>query len=141
MGQLFGFRFQGVSISFRIVVQVFLKPSSVFPPLNSSQIDAALGEPYNSRDPKSYPPPPPPRSTQLRENAYIFMRWKERFFVNVGEDCGLTITGFYYVCLDRKDGSIDGYYFDPSSSPFQKLELSAVSRSGQGHSFPAYEFR
>ena len=25
---------------------------------------------------------------RLREWPYVFMRWMERFFVNVGEDCG-----------------------------------------------------
>ncbi len=29
---------------------------------------------------------------RLREWPYIFMRWKERFFVNVGEDCGAPLT-------------------------------------------------
>jgi hypothetical protein len=41
------------------------------------------------------------------------------FFVNVGADCGLTIAGFYYVCFDRQSGGIDGFYYDPNSSPFQ----------------------
>merc|ERR1712182_121517 len=65
------------------------------------------------------------KKVDLRNYPYIFMHWKERFFVNVGHDCGLTIAGFYYVCLCRKHGEITGYYFDPSSSPYQKLELYA----------------
>ncbi|KAF6167576.1 hypothetical protein GIB67_031159 [Kingdonia uniflora] len=36
--------------------------------------------------------------------------WKERYFVNVGVDCGLTIAGFYYVCFSFSDGSINGFY-------------------------------
>ena len=35
------------------------------------------------------------RSSQLASSAFIFMRWKETFFVN-NEGCGLTIAGFYY---------------------------------------------
>lgn len=36
---------------------------------------------------------------------YIFMRWKERHFVNVSEHTsGLTIAGFYYVSMRRSDG-------------------------------------
>ncbi len=48
------------------------------------------------------------RCDALEQHPYIYMRWKERFFVNVGCDCGLTIAGFYYVQLSRKDGSIKG---------------------------------
>eukprot|EP00735_Rhodelphis_limneticus_P014952 TRINITY_DN906_c0_g1::TRINITY_DN906_c0_g1_i1::g.15952::m.15952 TRINITY_DN906_c0_g1::TRINITY_DN906_c0_g1_i1::g.15952 ORF type:complete len:198 (+),score=1.65,sp/Q9CPY6/GID4_MOUSE/35.68/4e-29,Vac_ImportDeg/PF09783.4/1.4e-48 TRINITY_DN906_c0_g1_i1:100-693(+) len=71
---------------------------------------------------------------------HVFMRWKEKFFVNAGPDCGLTIAGFYYVCLERKTGKIDGYYFDPNSSPYQKLELQVSCESRQGHAFPSYSF-
>jgi len=35
------------------------------------------------------------RSAQLQSSAFVFMRWKETFFVN-NEGCGLTIAGFYY---------------------------------------------
>ena len=46
----------------------------------------------------------------------FFQRWKEKFFVNVGAECGLTIAGFYYVCFSRSDGSVDGFYYDPNST-------------------------
>jgi hypothetical protein len=39
------------------------------------------------------------------------------------EGCGLTISGFYYVCLRRSDGKIEGLYCDPQSSPYQHLML------------------
>ncbi|KXN70992.1 hypothetical protein CONCODRAFT_38833 [Conidiobolus coronatus NRRL 28638] len=40
---------------------------------------------------------------------YIFMRWKEKFFVNVSPtESGLTIAGFYYICIRRIDGHIEG---------------------------------
>ena len=42
-------------------------------------------------------------------------------------DCGLTIGGFYYACLNRAEGSIEGFYHDPNSSPFQRLELSCAT--------------
>lgn len=71
---------------------------------------------------------------------YIFMRWKEQFFVNMAaQDSGLTIAGFYYVCLRRKDGHIQGFYFDPSSTPYQKLTLLPHDE-GKGVSFPEYSF-
>ncbi|KAG0346264.1 hypothetical protein BG005_000854, partial [Podila minutissima] len=42
---------------------------------------------------------------------YIFMRWKEKHFVNSSEHTsGLTIAGFYYIAMRRSDGAIEGYY-------------------------------
>ncbi|KAL4321898.1 hypothetical protein AHAS_Ahas14G0156500 [Arachis hypogaea] len=41
------------------------------------------------------------KSLDLSNYPYIFMRWKEQYFVNVGTDCG--------------DGSISGFYYDPNS--------------------------
>ncbi|KAK0647628.1 Uncharacterized protein DIS24_g7526 [Lasiodiplodia hormozganensis] len=57
---------------------------------------------------------------------------------DAGEDgCGLTISGFYYVCLRRSDGAIEGLYYDPQSSPYQHLKLSPVG----GGNFPVWTFR
>jgi len=72
--------------------------------------------------------------------THIFMRWKEKFFVNVGPECGLTIAGFYYVCLDRRTGEIEGFYFDPNSSPYQKLEMRPQRQSPGGFAFESYQF-
>ncbi|KAL3715495.1 hypothetical protein ACJRO7_007258 [Eucalyptus globulus] len=81
------------------------------------------------------------KTLDLSNYQYIFMRWKEQYFVNVGEDCGLTIAGFYYVCFSCIDGSISGFYYDPKSSPFQKLELKATNGERSGYSFSTYEFQ
>ncbi|CAI6333044.1 unnamed protein product [Periconia digitata] len=51
--------------------------------------------------------------------------------------CGLTISGFYYVCLRRSDGRLDGLYYDPQSSPYQCLKLESV----RGGALPAWEFK
>ncbi|KAM3346568.1 hypothetical protein ACQJBY_020879 [Aegilops geniculata] len=69
------------------------------------------------------------------------MRWKEQYFVNVGVDCGLTIAGFYYVCFSCSDGSISGFYYDPNSSPFQKLELKCTNEKQSGFTFSSYELQ
>jgi len=53
------------------------------------------------------------------------------------DGCGLTISGFYYVCLRRRDGEIEGLYCDPQSSPYQHLRLSRVG----GGCFPVWGFR
>ncbi|RVX70638.1 hypothetical protein B0A52_05290 [Exophiala mesophila] len=36
---------------------------------------------------------------------------------------GLTISGFYYVALNRMTGEIDGLYYDPGSQPYQALKM------------------
>ncbi|KAG5550274.1 hypothetical protein RHGRI_015286 [Rhododendron griersonianum] len=81
------------------------------------------------------------RSLDLSSYPHIFMRWKEQYFVNVGTDCGLTIAGFYYVCFSCSDGSINGFYYDPNSSPFQKLELKSNHEGRSGFSFSSYELQ
>ena len=74
---------------------------------------------------------------------YIFMLWKEKCFVHsTGTPCsapaadrrgdqdrghGLTISGFYYVSLRRSDGCVEGLYFDPVSTPYQRLRLHGGS--------------
>lgn len=72
------------------------------------------------------------RCNSLHEYPYIFMRWKEQFFMNNGkEQCNnLSISGFYYIVLCRKTGKIEGYYYDPKSRPFQKLDLKPAAPQG-----------
>ncbi|SMY19572.1 unnamed protein product [Zymoseptoria tritici ST99CH_1A5] len=85
------------------------------------------------------------------QQEYIFMRWKERCFVHTSSDTcsdedrrmgdqdrghGLTIGGFYYVSLRRADGRVEGLYFDPGSTPFQRVRLEG----GRG-GWPGVELR
>jgi hypothetical protein len=65
--------------------------------------------------------------------------WMQDQHITTFDDsnCGLTISGFYYVCLNRRDGKLEGLYYDPQSSPYQCLKLESVN-SGV---FPAWEFR
>lgn len=40
---------------------------------------------------------------------WVLMRWKERDFIDCdASTSGLTISGFYYVCLNRKSGALSG---------------------------------
>lgn len=75
-------------------------------------------------------------------HEYILMRWKEKCFVDKaeeeGEGCGLTISGFYYVCVRRGDGRVEGLYCDPQSSPYQHLVLE---RSERESAFWGWEFK
>ncbi|KAG0496048.1 hypothetical protein HPP92_000739 [Vanilla planifolia] len=82
------------------------------------------------------------KSLDLSSYPFVFMRWKEQNFVNVGNDCGLTIAGFYYyVCFSCSDGSINGFYYDPNSSPFQKLELKSTNEGHLGFTFSSYQLQ
>jgi len=63
----------------------------------------------------------------LANSRWIFLRIKELFFLKDASP-GLSIAGFYYCCLDRKDGTITGYYYDTDSSPNQKLVLRPVRK-------------
>ena len=68
------------------------------------------------------------RSGQLQSADHVFMRWKEQCFVNASEDCGLTIAGFYYVCLSRQTGDVEGVMpapEDPHTKVFA-IYLAAV---------------
>lgn len=49
-----------------------------------------------------------------------------------GNGFGLSISGFYYVSLRRSDGHCEGLYFDPLSSPYQRLELKPVLEGAYG---------
>ncbi|KAH3969163.1 hypothetical protein HBI42_149070 [Parastagonospora nodorum] len=96
---------------------------------------------------------PPPSSTTHTHNAsdspYRLVRDPNTNALNVeistdtehatfdDSGCGLTISGFYYVCLRRSDGALQGLYFDPQSSPYQCLELE----SRRGGAVGAWEFR
>ena len=48
------------------------------------------------------------RCCSLKECSHMFMRWKEQAFSKLGDDCGLTIAGFYYICLCRQTGEVEG---------------------------------
>jgi hypothetical protein len=48
------------------------------------------------------------RCGYLRDYSHIYMRWKEQCFLDAGEDSGLTIAGFYYVCMRRSTGEVHG---------------------------------
>ncbi|KAJ1929562.1 hypothetical protein IWQ60_001049 [Tieghemiomyces parasiticus] len=76
----------------------------------------------------------------LREvdQDYILMRWKERFFTDCTQaDNSLTIAGFYYICMRRRDGAIQGYYHDHQCRPYQHLRLKPDKAGGSGQTFPA----
>ena len=62
----------------------------------------------------------------------VFMRWKELLVVPRGttdseesEIC--SFSGFYYICMDKESGSIEGYYYQKSAnvndSGYQSLKL------------------
>jgi len=72
---------------------------------------------------------------------HVFMRWKEKMFIKEGGESRITIAGFYYICFDRVEGTIDGFYYDPLSTPFQRLRLKWCNQGLQGHSFANFELQ
>eukprot|EP01112_Ceratiomyxa_fruticulosa_P013831 TRINITY_DN3909_c0_g1_i1.p1 TRINITY_DN3909_c0_g1~~TRINITY_DN3909_c0_g1_i1.p1 ORF type:complete len:199 (-),score=4.14 TRINITY_DN3909_c0_g1_i1:461-1057(-) len=70
----------------------------------------------------------------------LFMRWKEYFLVpdhNIKSIDGASFDGFYYICLQRTEGSLTGYYYHKNSELFQCLKLKHVPQ----RSFPTIEMR
>lgn len=51
---------------------------------------------------------------------------------NNGTSWGLTISGFYYIALNRLSGEIDGLYYDPGSQPYQALRMAPEGMSMPG---------
>ncbi|PLW35931.1 hypothetical protein PCASD_12699 [Puccinia coronata f. sp. avenae] len=67
------------------------------------------------------------------DSQFILMRWKETNFVNCEPtQSGLSIQGFYYVCLEKLTGLVEAYYYDPASLPYQKLQLKPIGTNGFG---------
>lgn len=44
------------------------------------------------------------KTSALKEYPYLFMRWKETYFIKKTEQNLLTIQGFYYICMNRQTG-------------------------------------
>lgn len=63
---------------------------------------------------------------EIREFSSQFADAEHAAFDDSG--CGLTISGFYYVCMRRSDGRVEGLYYDPMSSPYQCLMLESQGR-------------
>ncbi|RAL09988.1 uncharacterized protein BO97DRAFT_407300 [Aspergillus homomorphus CBS 101889] len=77
--------------------------------------------------------------TGVLSKGWILMRWKERCFITPTDSRqGLTISGFYYISLNRENGHIEGLYYDPGSSPYQQLSLNPETRKMVR---PSYGFR
>ncbi|KAJ2302217.1 hypothetical protein IWW55_003521, partial [Coemansia sp. RSA 2706] len=69
-------------------------------------------------------------------DRYVFMRWKERFVVpnyKLSRINGASYEGFYYVCYDRDEGSITGYYFHKDSDHYQCLKLTHTRQTSFSH--------
>ncbi|QDZ21657.1 vacuolar import/degradation protein Vid24 [Chloropicon primus] len=68
----------------------------------------------------------------LANQPYIYMRLKEKYFLNDEPGGNLTIAGFYYLCISRATGEMTGYYFDPNSTPFQRVSLQVTYEGSRG---------
>ncbi|KAI9176126.1 hypothetical protein H9P43_006491 [Blastocladiella emersonii ATCC 22665] len=84
---------------------------------------------------------PNPGSSEARESGdVVFMRWKERFLVPDHRQTtveGASFSGFYYVAMNVRTGTLTGYYFHVMSAWFQRLDLEYTGVLG----FPSFEMR
>jgi len=68
----------------------------------------------------------------LTGQPFVYMRLKEKYFLNEEPGGNLTIAGFYYLCISRATGDVTGYYFDPNSTPFQEVKLQVIYEGENG---------
>uniref|UniRef100_A0A182VV62 Vacuolar import and degradation protein n=1 Tax=Anopheles minimus TaxID=112268 RepID=A0A182VV62_9DIPT len=76
----------------------------------------------------------------LAKSDYVFMRWKEHFLVpdhKITNINGASFAGFYYICFQKSQAVMEGYYYHRSSEWYQSLTLQHVSES----CIQIYEFR
>eukprot|EP00160_Parvularia_atlantis_P001649 Unigene11328_Nuclearia_a/m.34607 Unigene11328_Nuclearia_a/g.34607 ORF Unigene11328_Nuclearia_a/g.34607 Unigene11328_Nuclearia_a/m.34607 type:complete len:250 (+) Unigene11328_Nuclearia_a:24-773(+) len=76
----------------------------------------------------------------LDQATHVFMRWKEHFLVpdhQVKQIAGASFAGFYYICFNKAEGTIEGYYYHQNSEWFQSLHLRHVPQ----RTFAEYDFR
>ncbi|KAF9350239.1 GID complex subunit 4, VID24 [Mortierella sp. AD094] len=81
-----------------------------------------------------------PHTYNHKNEDVVFMRWKEHFLVpdhRVQGISGASFAGFYYICYNKKTGSISGYYYHHTSEKFQQLLLSHV----EDRTSSSFEFR
>ncbi|KAJ4360959.1 uncharacterized protein N0V89_001528 [Didymosphaeria variabile] len=109
-------------------------------------LNRSTADPVQPPASTTIPPEPTRHYTSLASSSDPTQIWGEPGSFRSGDPehtafddsgCGLTISGFYYVCLRRSDGKLEGLYFDPQSSPYQCLKLESV----RGGVFPAWGFR
>lgn len=76
----------------------------------------------------------------LEKSDYVFMRWKEHFLVpdhKIKDINGASFAGFYYICFQKSQAHMEGYYYHRSSEWYQSLTLDHVPES----CIQIYEFR
>uniref|UniRef100_A0A182ULF7 Vacuolar import and degradation protein n=1 Tax=Anopheles melas TaxID=34690 RepID=A0A182ULF7_9DIPT len=76
----------------------------------------------------------------LAKSDYVFMRWKEHFLVpdhKIKNINGASFAGFYYICFQKSQAVMEGYYYHRSSEWYQSLTLQHVAES----CIQIYEFR
>ena len=103
----------------RIGLMLVAEKCFVDPIITSTSTSTTEGSPLNSTDTTPRPPPGYSDHRTLTMTDSSSAQW------------GLTISGFYYVALNRVTGELDGLYFDPGSQPFQSLRM-APGDGGRG---------
>lgn len=108
-----------------------LEPTPAPTATSRPHIDALIAADLTGEEYYTYEPP---AAEALGDEGPRWVDAEHAAFDDSG--CGLTISGFYYVCLRREDGSVEGLYYDPMSSPYQCLRLESRPRKA----FAKWEF-
>ncbi|KAJ5578074.1 uncharacterized protein N7459_007038 [Penicillium hispanicum] len=78
------------------------------------------------------------------QREHVFMRWKEYFLVpdhRVRTISGASFEGFYYICFNQMEGSVDGLYFHAKSERSNSNMLRTVDVHQQSSSAKHIENR
>ena len=54
---------------------------------------------------------------------------EKQFIAPLDSQSQLTISGFYYISMNRSNGEVEGLYYDPKSTPYQHLSLKSDQKS------------
>ena len=83
------------------------------------------------------PPAPSPLGLALSRCRYVFLRWKERYFI-CGEGGSLSISGSYFLAVDRVTGEVQGYYCDKrkSAPSHRSIAYTALQHTQAPHPPP-----
>lgn len=72
-------------------------------------------------------------------NQFLYFRWKELFLLNdphIKDIKGASFAGFYYICFNQLDGTLQGMYYHKYSDKFQKLSLNPIDTT----SYSVFEY-
>lgn len=71
---------------------------------------------------------------KVKKSDFVFMRWKESFLVpdhKIQNINGASFAGFYYICIQKSTGYVEGFYYYRTSEMYQSLNLTHVPETNK----------